>query len=268
MKLKLFLVAVVVMAASLLQAQSVKQIAREVYQNSGMNAMVKMVDAQFASAMNNLKFDQNPNAESIKKSMLKVLSSKNIENALLKQLEEEVPFEELEIAAKFYKDPFIQEFVVLEQSLYQNEKAQELLAFKTQLLSNPPTAERIQLVDQLIKDMNTIETTKQMTLSMTQAILHGGNAILPVEQRMTEEQLNDRIQLSIPANIDVMLTEAVQINSLFVYKDISDEKLTKYTARWQSEEGQIAIRNLMDVFTATFTQIGEQLGKSLASAMK
>lgn len=269
MKQKMFLVAIVVMAASLLQAQSAKQLAREVYQNSGMNSIVKVLDQQFANQMNmNPTFATKPEAEPFKKAMLGVMSAKNIEKYLLDYLEEEVPLEELETMAGIYKDPFVNEFTALELSVQQPEKQQEMAAYKTQLVTNPPSAERLKLIDQLIENQNTAETTKEMTLGMVMAMMRGGNALQPEDKRMNEEQMMERMNQAFPANFETMINEAIQSNSLFIYKDVPDDKLAKYVAIWSSEAGKTTMANFMNAIQFSFEKVGEQMGKSLASVKK
>lgn len=269
MKQKSILVAVVVMAASLLQAQSAKQLAREVYQNSGMNSIVKVLDQQFATQMNmNPAFAAEPETAPFKKAMLGVLNAKNIEKNLLNFLEEEVPLEELESMAGIYKDPFVNEFTVLEMSVLQPEKQQEMAVYKTELLTNPPSAERLKLIDQLIEGQNIAESTKEMNVGMVMAMMRGGNALQPEDKRLTEDEMMERMNKAFPPNFDTMINQAIQSNSLFIYKDVPDEKLAKYVAIWNSEEGKTTMVNFMNAIKYTFEQIGEQMGKSLASVKK
>lgn len=269
MKLKSILAVVVLMSASLLQAQSVKQLAREVYQNSGMNSMLKLMDQQFANQMNaNPVFAGKPEAEPFKNAMIGVMSSKNIEKYMLGFLEEEVPLEELETMAGMYKNPIVNEFTALELTIQQPDKQQEMAAYKTQLLTNPPSEERLKLIDQLIEDQNTVETTRQMTLGIVMAMMRGGNALMPKDKRLNEDEMMERMNQVFPANFDVMIKEATQSNSLFIYKDVPDEKLAEYVAIWASEEGKTTMANFMNAIQFSFEKVGEQLGKSLASVKK
>ena len=269
MKLKSFLAVVVVMAASLLQAQGVKQLAREVYQTSGMNLMVKNVDQQFASQLDmHPSLANNPETGPYKKAMLQVLNAKNLEKLFLTYLEEEVPLAELETMVKLYKNPMVQEFSLLEQGLLQPEKQKELVAFREQLVANPPSADRLKLVDRLIDDQKTAETAMDMTTTMVGAMIRGGNAMLPEAQRLDEEQISERMKKSFPPNFEVLMRQSIQANCLFAYKDVDDEKLARYVSLWQSDEGRTTAQHVMEALATAFAQIGEQLGKSLASVQK
>jgi Trp operon repressor len=269
MKHKLVIIVVALMVACSLQAQNVKKLAREVFENSGLNLITENLEQQFTMGLNaNPAFAANPDSEPYKKKMLEVLNSNNIEKNLLSYLEEEVPLVELEAMAKFSKDPFVLEFAKLEQSLMQPGKQQEIAEYKTFLQDNPPSAERVQLVDQLIDAQNTIENMKQMSKTMIWSMMRGGNAMQPAAMQMSEEQLNNVVNQAFPPQIDGMLRQQLQTSNLFAYKDVPDDKLAKYVALWQSEDGAMTMRNMMESMNSAFEQLGEQLGHALASMKK
>ena len=96
MKLKSMVAVFLLMTIGVLEAQNVKKLAREVFENSGMKQQVELIDAQMATVVSqNPVFANEPKALPFKNAMLQVMSAKNMEKLLIKYFEEEVPLDDL-----------------------------------------------------------------------------------------------------------------------------------------------------------------------------
>lgn len=269
MKRKSFLVVVLVLTVGLLQAQNVKQLAREVYDNSGVKQQMKSFDAGITNGLNaNPAFANSPAAAPFKQKMIEVLSAKNMEEKMLTFLEESVPQQDLETMATLLKNPLVKEFSVLEEKLMSPEAQQDMASFKQQLASNPPSEERTKLVNQLIKDLNVTEMAKTTGKNMMRAMMKGGNRMQSPDRQMTDEQMESFVAKAFTPNMDEMIQKAIYENSLFAYKDVSDEKLAEYVAIWGSEDGKMTMKHIMSGYTQSFDVLGMELGKALATMLK
>lgn len=263
MKLKSMVAVLLLMTIGVLEAQNVKKLAREVFENSGMKQQVELIDAQMATVVSqNPVFANEPKALPFKNAMLQVMSAKNIEKLLIKYFEEEVPLDDLVSMSDLLKKPLVKEFSLKERAVMDPSKQTEMNAYKEQLLTNPPSAKRLELIDTLLDDINAVEMARDLSLTIVKAIMKGGNSMQPADKQLTDEQVESRISSIFPANMEVTIRKAVQENSLYAYKDVSDEKLSEYVAVWSSDGGKVTMSHMIYAMSSVFEQLGEQIGKA------
>jgi hypothetical protein len=265
MKINVVFVAVLLMTASVIEAQNVKRLARSVYENSGLKQQISMIDKNVSAAIgSNPSFASVPEAAPFVKTLMTEMSSKNMEKLLLTYFEEEVPLEQLEQIADMFKNPLFKEFSVLEATILQPAVQAQMAVYKEQLTTNPPTERRLQLIDELLMGNKSVEFAKTSTMTMVKAMFRGGNALQPTDRQLTEEHLEATFAQMFSPQMDAMLLQTVKENSLFIYKDVSDERMAEYVKLWTSTNGKLAMTHILDAFVYTFEELGTRLGASFA----
>ncbi len=270
MKLKVSIFTALLVAGMQLMAQSKTETVKAVLEVTGFKDQLQSIDALMASKIEEKKssFEKTEDFERFKTMMTTGMNSKNMLSYFEEYLTKNTVEDSLKMVITLFSDPFVKEFSKLEKEASLPEKKQEMTTYFQSFSTNPPAQSRVQQLIALDKELKATEMTYKIFQNLIFSMIKGGNAILPKEKQMTEDQMKDALAKALPANFNQMLMNQSLAMSLFTYKSVSDEKLNKYLEIYKTKPGRYCMSKYMEAFDYSFTKMGSAIGNSLIQMEK
>ena len=265
MKLKLFTCIVVVLFSLNALAQSSHRTADEVLEQTGIKDQVDQLDDMIESKIEEKKnsFATQEQFGKFKDIMTSGLNSKNAMKFMAEYLEKYSNEDSLKLVIILYKDPFMQEFNKVEKEAASPSKQREMLDFYQGMNTNPPAQNRVQQLVSLNREMRTSEFMAKMMQNVVVSMIKGANNSLPGDKEVSDEEIKLKMDSSLQGDLAKQLTNQLIAYSIFIYKDVPDEKMDHYLEVWKSPTGKYCIDQLMKAYDYSFSKMGELTGKLL-----
>jgi len=94
------------------------------------------------------------------------------------------------------------------------------------------------------------------------AMIKGGNNSLPKAEQVSDIEITGQMDVTFNADYEKQMTNQMLAYSLFVYKDVPDEKLNRYLEVWKTPTGKYCMDRIMKAYDYAFTKMGEITGGS------
>ena len=265
MKLKLFTCIVFVLFSLNALAQSSHRTADEVLEQTGIKDQVDQLDDMIESKIEEKKnsFATQEQFGKFKDIMTSGLNSKNAMKFMAEYLEKYSNEDSLKLVIILYKDPFMQEFNKVEKEAASPSKQREMLDFYQGMNTNPPAQNRVQQLVSLNQEMRTSEFMAKMMQNVVVSMIKGANNSLPGDKEVSDEEIKLKMDSSLQGDLAKQLTNQLIAYSIFIYKDVPDEKMDHYLEVWKSPTGKYCIDQLMKAYDYSFSKMGELTGKLL-----
>ena len=265
MKLKLFTCIVVVLFSLNALAQCTHKTADEVLEQTGIKDQVDQLDDMIESKIEEKKnsFATQEQFGKFKDIMTSGLNSKNAMKFMAEYLEKYSNEDSLKLVIILYKDPFMQEFNKVEKEAASPSKQREMLDFYQGMNTNPPAQNRVQQLVSLNREMRTSEFMAKMMQNVVVSMIKGANNSLPGDKQVSDEEIKLKMDSSLQGDLAKQLTNQLIAYSIFIYKDVPDEKMDHYLEVWKSPTGKYCIDQLMKAYDYSFSKMGELTGKLL-----
>jgi len=134
-------------------------------------------------------------------------------------------------------------------------------SFKT----TPPAPERVQQLLSLTQDMKASEITVKMIRNVVVAMIKGSNNMHPKAEQVSDTEITGQMDTMFNADFEKQMTNQMLAYSLFVYKDVNDEKLNSYLEVWKTPTGKYCIDKIVKAYDYAFTKMGEISGGSIST---
>jgi phosphatidate phosphatase PAH1 len=262
MKLRLFTCIVVVLFSLDAFAQSSHRTADEVLEQTGIKDQVDQLDDMIESKIEEKKntFAKPEQFEKFKDIITSGLNSKNAMKFMAEYLEKYSNEDSLKMVITLYKDPFMQEFNKVEKEAASPSKQREMLDFFQNMNANPPAQNRVQQLVSLNQEMRTSEFMAKMMQNVVVSMIRGANKALPGDKQVSDEEIKGKMDLALQGDSGKQLTNQLIAYSIFIYKDVSDEKMNHYLEVWKSPTGKYCIYQLMKAYDYSFSKMFEIAG--------
>ena len=262
MKLRLFTCIVVVLFSLNAFAQSSHRTADEVLEQTGIKDQVDQLDDMIESKIEEKKstFAKPEQFEKFKDIMTSGLNSKNAMKFMAEYLEKYSNEDSLKLVITLYKDPFMQEFNKVEKESASPSKQREMLDFFQGMNTNPPAQKRVQQLVSLNQEMRTSEFMAKMLQNVVVSMIKGANNALPDDKQVSDEVIKLKMDSALQGELGKQMTNQLIAYSIFIYKDVPDEKMDHYLEVWKSPTGKYCIDQLMNAYDYSFSKMFEITG--------
>ena len=251
-------------------AQSSPQTVAEFMVQTGLKDQVAQLDGMIQSKIEEKKitFTKPEQFDLFKKIMNSGMNSKNAEKYIVEYLEKYTSEDSLNYVVTLYKDPFMQEFNRIEKESGTPASQQKMPAYFENFKTTPPAPERVQQLLSLTQDMKASEITVKMIRNIVVSMIKGGNNILPKSEQVSDKEITGQMDSVFNAEYEKKMTNQMLAYSLFVYKDVPDEKLNRYLEVWKTPTGKYCIDMIVKAYDYAFSRMGEITGGSITTLGK
>ena len=264
MKLKSLIGIVFVFSCLSTFAQSSPQTVAEFMVQTGLKDQVAQLDGMIQTKIEEKKstFAKPEQFDLFKKIMTSGMNSKSAEKYIVEYLEKYTGEDSLKQVVVLYKDPFMQEFNRIEKESGTPASRQKMPAYFESFKTTPPVPERVQQLLSLTQDMKAAEIAVKMIRNVVVAMIKGGNNSLPKAEQVSDIEITGQMDVTFNADYEKQMTNQMLAYSLFVYKDVPDEKLNRYLEVWKTPTGKYCMDRIMKAYDYAFSKMGEITGGS------
>ena len=266
MKMKFVIYMVVALFSMNLMAQSSQKTVAEVMQQTGLNDQLLQLDEMIQSKIEEKKsiFPKPEQFEQFKKIMTSGMNSTNANKFISEFLEKYSNEDTLKMVVAFYRDPLMNEITRIENESSTTAMQKEVPAFFENLKTTPPSPVRVQQLTSLNKEMNGTEITVKMIQNVILAMIKGVNNTLPKDKQVSDTELKSEMDSFFQAGFAKQMNDQLIAYSLFIYKDVSDEKLNHYLKVWNTPTGKYCMNQILKAYDYSFSKMGEITGGSMS----
>jgi len=135
-----------------------------------------------------------------------------------------------------------------------------MLDFFQDMNTNPPAQNRVQQLVSLNQEMRTSEFMAKMMQNVVVSMIKGANNALPDDKQVSDEEIKVKMDSALQGDLAKQLTNQLIAYSIFIYKDVPDEKMNHYLEVWKSPTGKYCIDQLMKAYDYSFSKMFEITG--------
>lgn len=270
MKIKIYSIIASTFIACISFAQSSHQTVEELMQKSGSTGIFQQFDEMTASKIAEKRslFQNDEDFNKFSTAMKSGFSSKDAEKFFMEYFERNTNEDSLKSVIKIYNNQFMQDMNKLETEASSPAKQQDQLLYFQGLAENPPTQERLNQLITLNNELGTSEMVVSILNNIMISMAKGLNEVQPKDKQISMDELEQKIKSSLPADFGQQMTNQIIAVALYTYKDVSNEKLNKYIAVWQTPTAKYFSSNTLKALDYTFSEMSKNMGKSLNSFVK
>ncbi|MEN8137481.1 MAG: hypothetical protein ABFR62_03535 [Bacteroidota bacterium] len=270
MKIKFFTLLSITLFSLTAFSQSKHETVVELLGKTGSTEQIKQFDAIFEAqaAAKKSSFKTEEDFQKFNSIMKSGLNSKDAEKYIIEYFELNSNEDSLKKVISIYDNPLMKEFNKVELEANDPKNQQEQIAFFQNMQNNPPSQERIQQLVTLNNELGTSEMLVNLLNNVVLAMIKGVNYSMPNKEQISQEEIKNRLNESLPADFSQQMTNQIIAMSLYTYKDISDEKLDEYIKIWESPIGKYYISQMFGAFDYSFSKMGKNIGKSFTTLTK
>lgn len=246
-------------------AQSSHKTVVELMQKSGITSMFQQFEEIITAKVNEKKstFEKEEDFNKFLNIMKSELSSINAEKYFIEYFELNTDEDSLKSIIKIYGNQFMQDMNSIELAASAPAKQQEQLIFFQGLKDNPPSQERIQQLVTLNNELGTSEMTVKILKNVMKSMAIGINEIVQKKEQIPQNELEEKLESSLPADFSQQMANQIIALSLFTYKDVSNDDFNKYLSIWQTPIGKYFSENTLIALDYSFSKMGKGIGKSM-----
>lgn len=245
-------------------AQSNQNTVNELFVISGTKEQLHQLDGLINSKIEEKKvtFEKTENFDLFKKVMTAGFNAINAEKYLIEYLVLNSNEDSLKKIISTFNTPFIQEFNKLELEANAPSRQNEQMAFFQNLQTNPPSQTRVQQLVALNNDIGASEMTVKIIKNMIFSMAQGGNLSQPKDKQISKDELTKQLSTAFPADFSTQMANQIVAQFIFTYKDVTDEKLSKYIDIWKTPTAKYYNQQMMAAYDYSFSKMGELTGNS------
>lgn len=141
---------------------------------------------------------------------------------------------------------------------------QNLMRYLAELQTNPPSPERTKAIINYVESADVVEQSMNMIMGMVEVMFEGLKANQP-ENTELAANLDNQIEQMAKA-MKPGLEQQMILTSYFIYQNISDEDLSKYSEFYQQPVGKKYLSLLVNAMTQAMGNWGKSLINEIESA--
>jgi len=243
---------------------SKQSIINQIMSESGLDEMLAALPESVA-----MGFDQQPkppmsskNSNQFRQNLIDAFDADDMRKTIVLYLDSHYEPENFSAFLAMLKKPSIQKMTRLELDSQKPQAFQEMMQ-SGNVIMGQTSQKRMELVRTLDRVTSSSETAVDMQMMMSSAMVVNMNKIVPSNQRMTKNQLQEmlaqmRTQSLFPTQ------QLLHLNMVFAYRTISDVELEAYIEEHDSALGRWAT----ELFLAAWLKASEDVAFRLSDLME
>ena len=253
-----------------LMAQSSQNTVSEVMQQTGLNEQLTLLDEMIQSKLEEEKsmFPIPEQFEQFKEIMTSGMNSTNAKKFISEYLTKYSNEDSLKMVIALYRETFMQEITRIENESSTPAMQKEVPDFFENLKTTPPSPVRIQQISSLNKEMKGTEITVKMIQNVIVSMINGVNNFLPSDKQVSVAELKSNMTSYYQPAFAEQITNQLNAYSLFIYRDVSNEKLNRYLEVWKAPTGKYCMDQIFKAYDYSFSKMGKITGGSMSELEK
>jgi hypothetical protein len=189
----------------------------------------------------------------LKATMLQSFDPANTKPALVRFIEKRYDAQRYAEVAAMLDSPLSKKMTALGLQASTPEAMQEMMQFANSMLSQP-SPQRLALVERLDKAQQSTESMVDIQMMMPSAMMKNMNRIVPADKKIADDEIVQMLaqmrEQSLP-----QARQFIQLNTVYMYRSVSDDELEEYTRLVESDTGQYLTTLLRDASLNLFDNI-------------
>ena len=240
----------------------------EIFALSGIDETLQQIPLLINATFDNLASQEGNDPRvlaEMKDIMANVMSPDKLRGSTMEHLQASLSRKEIKKIHAQLKSPFAQRMSALEKEAGQPDSAENIMAFAQMLEKQPPTDQRINLITELVRASNAVESSLTMRTEFFRGFMEATSQLAPPDKRISSEQIDEKIssmrrQLLEPVAQEIILTY------FYLYRSLSDSEIENYIAMYHEPE-MAHFNDEMNIAMATaFRHAGNDLMQALTTA--
>ena len=145
------------------------------------------------------------------------------------------------------------------------EGSRRINAYGSEMLRHPPTQIRADLINRLMESSGVGEEGAEVAVAFYTGFIGAMQNVLPEEQRVSSEDLA-RKMAAMKQQMTKAEGEAQVFAHYYIYRNLSDEELSRYVAFAESPAGRWSHRAIHRALVATITQASARMAEGFSKA--
>lgn len=239
----------------------------EIFQLSGIDSTLQQIPVLINATFDNMAgqgTDQKV-IDDMKTIMARVMSPEILRGSAMDHMKTELSKAEISQIHKQLKSPFARRMSALEKEASQPDSMANIMAFAQTLESNPPSDQRINLIAELVKASNAVESSLTVRTEFVRGFLEATSQLSPPDQRMTDEQIDEKIGMMRDQMMESVAQEII-LTYFYLYRSLSDTEVESYIAMYHAPEMAHFNEEMNIAMAAAFRTAGNSMMQELAAA--
>ena len=240
----------------------------EIFTLSGIDETLQqiplLINATFDNLANQEGNDPKVLAE-MKTIMATVMSPEKLRGNTMEHLQASLSRKEIRHIHEQLKSPFAQRMSALEKEASQPDSAANIMAFAQTLEKAPPTNQRINLITELVRASNAVDSSLTLRTEFFRGFMEATAQLAPPDKRIASDEIDQKIssmrqQLLEPVAQEIILTY------FYLYRSLSDKEIENYIAMYQQPEMAHFNKEMNIAMATAFRHAGNDLMQALTTA--
>jgi hypothetical protein len=242
--------------------------ALELYEKSGMDALVKQIIRLYLSGLAQHQAELPPELfNALQRAGRDAFKAAKMRKKVLEVMESSFDPELAQQVLGWLLSPLGQKITTLESIQFVPKALQDIQAFGKQLQSNPPTQKRLELIRRLDAATAASEKNVEVALTILVQIATPVADTMGKEERMDVEDMRRQIDLRRP-QLEENARKSTEISLIYIYQNLTDHELERYVSFSESEIGTTYHKLAFEALMAALTDAAEDNGKSVAKILE
>ncbi len=246
-----------------IQGQSKETLINQVMAESGMDDGIAQLPGMVA-----MGFDQQPappvgraEYEAFRKNLIEVFDPDKVRKVVVAHLDANYDADRFAKLLAVINTPLAKKMTALEVAANSPQAQHEMMQMGN-IIMGQASPERLELIRRLDEVMKASEIGVDMQMMMTKVSMTNMNKIVPVAQRMSDEQLEQmleqmRMQSLYPAR------QYTQMSLAYAYRSASDDELEAYIRLHDTETGRWSTRLMRDAWMSVSEHVAADLAEKM-----
>ncbi len=161
------------------------------------------------------------------------------------------------------RKPLVRTMTQLEVDAASPDAQQRMMEFAKSLQHAPLPDTRLRRIKQLMAVTGSVEGVVDIQLATIQAIMKGMNPLMPANQRVTPELMNQRLS-EIRFHMEPQVRQWVGLTMSYTYRNVSDQELDDYISLYETEVGAWSTELFTQVLQTIMGDIAKEVGERAA----
>ena len=162
--------------------------------------------------------------------------------------------------------PLAKKMTALELQAQTPEAQQEMMQFANSMLSQP-SPQRLALVERIDQVQRATESMVELQVMMASAVMKSMNQIVPVEQKLTDEQMTQMLEQMREQSLSPA-RQFMQLSMVYTYRSLPDNELEEYVQLQESTVGRYTNDLLRESVINLFDGISVELANHIGQMFK
>lgn len=235
---------------------------------SGMDELMEQLPALVAMGM-----DQSPPPpvesdvlEKFRTTVLQSFDSTRTRPMLVRFFEQRYDNRRYTEIVAMLDTPLAKKMTALELQAQTPEAQQEMMQFANSMLSQP-SPQRLALVERIDQVQRATESMVELQVMMASAVMKSMNQIVPVEQKLTDEQMTQMLEQMREQSLSPA-RQFMQLSMVYTYRSLPDNELEEYVQLQESTVGRYTNDLLRESVINLFDGISVELANHIGQMFK